>query len=412
MDRYHAYHQRDEASFDLPSTHRLPPVSAADALEDLDNNVSRYVSTGLEELDKALSSSAPEPPLAPGQLGVPRGQVTEVWGPPGSGKTGLGRTDCSYVVCGRRLESVVHAASPETGSAEPSPANETLRIPVTENDKFVHYACRTLPHFLALLCQPTATTLPDETAIIVVDSLSALINHVFPKVPEDRSGSKPGTPFRKGRGPAARLQTLQYVISALQKLAATRNCAVVILSQCATKMQFENGATLVPSVNASVWDQGISTRIVLFRDWVWKDNVPSTVCFAGVQKREGTLLSMAVHGAAAFHVQKTGLVGIRCDASQPSIALSATPRPKRKLADSALEVPDSDEEDEDYGWGEEDDAAAPIPPQTQGSEDLLLGVHRHEEDEDGDDDDTHHVGGEDDDSENDSGVQEKETDQP
>lgn len=107
-----------------------------------------------------------------------------------------------------------------------------------------------------------------------------------------------------GRGPTARLQTLQYVISALQKLAATRNCAVVILSQCATKMQLENGATLIPAVNASVWDQGISTRIVLFRDWMWSDNVPSTTCFAAVQKREGTLLSMAAQSAAAFRVQK------------------------------------------------------------------------------------------------------------
>lgn len=106
----------------------------------------------------------------------------------------LGRTDCSYVVCGRRLESVVRAAA---GS---SLTKETAYVPITENNKFVHYTCRTLPHFLALLCQPTGTTLPDETAVVVIDSLSALINHAFPKVPEDRPGPKPGTPFRKGNG--------------------------------------------------------------------------------------------------------------------------------------------------------------------------------------------------------------------
>ncbi|ROT40578.1 hypothetical protein SODALDRAFT_99941 [Sodiomyces alkalinus F11] len=225
--------------------------------------------------------------------------------------------DCSYVVCGRRLERVVRTAYTETGTTGSSPTSspsgkETLRNSTTENNKFVHYACRTLSHFLAALCQPTGTTLPDETAVVIVDSLSALINHAFPKVPEDRSGAKPGTSFRKRRGSAARLQTLQYVIGALQKLAATRNCAVVVLSQCATKMQSENGATLIPSVNASVWDQGISTRIVLFQNWVWRDNVPSTVCFAGVQKREGALLSMAVHNAAAFRVQEVSQCYLVC----------------------------------------------------------------------------------------------------
>ena len=47
-------------------------------------------------------------------------------------------------------------------------------------------------------------------------------------------------------------------------------------------------------------------------------------------------------------------------------------RPKRKLAQTDLEVPDSD--DEDYGWAEEDDGAIPfVPRRGQGSEDLLLG---------------------------------------
>lgn len=48
-------------------------------------------------------------------------------------------------------------------------------------------------------------------------------------------------------------------------------------------------------------------------------------------------------------------------------------RHKRKLGQTELEVPDS-EDDEDYGWAEEDEAAMPAPPpQWQGSEDLILG---------------------------------------
>ncbi|CRK37584.1 hypothetical protein BN1723_015209 [Verticillium longisporum] len=244
MDKYHSIHGQDEASFDLTATHRLPTVSAADALEDLDDATSRYVSTGLPDLDEALGSASAacddhhRPTAASKRAGgIPRGQVAEIWGPPGVGKTALG---------------------------------------------------------------PTATTLPKDTAVVVVSSLSTLVNHAFPKSSENRPGPQ------LGKGPslaARRLQTLQHIVSALQKLAATRNCAVVVLTQCATKMQAESGATLVPAINANVWEQGVSTRLVVFKDWAWKDGSPSTVCLAGVQKLEGRAGSEAVSSAAAFRIE-------------------------------------------------------------------------------------------------------------
>lgn len=58
---------------------------------------------------------------------------------------------------------------------------------------------------------------------------------------------------------------------------------------------------------------------------------------------------------------------------------------KRKLSATDLEVPDSEgEDDEDYGWGEEDEETVPeMPPQWQGSEDILVPAPRDLE-EDGD----------------------------
>jgi len=55
---------------------------------------------------------------------------------------------------------------------------------------------------------------------------------------------------------------------------------------------------------------------------------------------------------------------------------AATPNlpQKRKLEATDLEVPDSEgEDDEDYGWAEEDEEDVPVmPPQWQGSEDILI----------------------------------------
>jgi hypothetical protein len=67
-----------------------------------------------------------------------------------------------------------------------------------------------------------------------------------------------------------------------------------------------------------------------------------------------------------------------CEAPRPEHAADPASAPtvprKRKLSAAELEIPDSDgEDDEDYGWAEEDEEdMPPMPPQWQGSEDILV----------------------------------------
>lgn len=96
---------------------------------------------------------------------------------------------------------------------------------------------------------------------------------------------------------------LQHIIGALQKLAATRDLAVVVLTQCASKMQAERGATLVPAINANVWDQGFPTRIVLYRDWIMHSGKPLSLHLAGVQKVNGKNHGPAVGDIVAFRIE-------------------------------------------------------------------------------------------------------------
>ncbi len=169
-----------------------------------------------------------------------------------------------------------------------------------------------------------------------------------------------------------------------------RNCAVVILSQCATRVHSEQGASLVPAINATVWEQGISTRLALFRNWTWHNQRPSSVFLASVQKLNGRNAEDVIDRAVAFTVDpvsaeatnlelpwltfllwQMGVKGAEYEASHPQ-EIAAAAQQKRKLEHTELEVPDS--EDEDYGWAEEDEAALPAPPQQwQGSEDVILG---------------------------------------
>ncbi|ROV91691.1 hypothetical protein VMCG_09271 [Cytospora schulzeri] len=313
---YHERHGHDASSFDLPSTHRLPTVSAAQALDELDGDASKHVSTSLPDLDRALTGNASGLSSEQDEKGgIQKGQVTEIWGPPGVGKTALG---------------------------------------------------------------PTQSSLPPDVGLIVIDSLSALVNHAFPRLPAPKSAVKGNS-----KGPSTslkRLQVLQYVVGALQKLAATRDAAVVVLTQCATRMQAERRATLTSAINASVWEQGIATRVVLFRDWMWHDGHASGSRLAALQKVNGKVTSDALDTVYAFEIKSTGLIPASYDGIKPSVAFSSTPGPKRKLGEAGFEVPDS--EDEDYGWQEEDTSLLPgMPPQWQGSEDVILGQHPETDDE-------------------------------
>lgn len=69
----------------------MPTVSAAQALQDLLSPIKKGLSTGLKGLDAALQSQdfkAGESYDVSG--GVFPGKVTEIYGPPGVGKTALG----------------------------------------------------------------------------------------------------------------------------------------------------------------------------------------------------------------------------------------------------------------------------------------------------------------------------------
>lgn len=69
----------------------MPTVSAAEALDGLNRDASRHVSTSLPDLDRFLTGNASSLLTEQDEKGgIQKGQVTEIWGPPGVGKTALG----------------------------------------------------------------------------------------------------------------------------------------------------------------------------------------------------------------------------------------------------------------------------------------------------------------------------------
>lgn len=80
--------RRESPIADVSREDRMPTVSAADALDDLnDGDNSPFIPTSLDALDAALKPSL-DIDIVTG--GVQKGQATEIWGPPGVGKTAFG----------------------------------------------------------------------------------------------------------------------------------------------------------------------------------------------------------------------------------------------------------------------------------------------------------------------------------
>ncbi|KAL8902599.1 MAG: hypothetical protein Q9207_004545, partial [Kuettlingeria erythrocarpa] len=150
--------------------------------------------------------------------------------------------------------------------------------------------------WIALLVHSTSSFPPRGTSLLVIDSISTPFNHAFAqtKGQDDRiSGKKTDlAQWAAGR----RWAVMGDLISAISKLAATRNMAVIITSQTTTKLKLETAAALQPAMVGTAWDNGINCRILLFRDWQAitdaepsqaKGDITSDLRFAAVTKVEG-----------------------------------------------------------------------------------------------------------------------------
>ncbi|KAH7314107.1 P-loop containing nucleoside triphosphate hydrolase protein [Rhexocercosporidium sp. MPI-PUGE-AT-0058] len=400
---YNSIHGPGHSNFSSPTAHRMPTVSAAQALQELKTSPARCISTGLSLLDCMLQIR--EPAFSDAEAlfgGVSRGKVTEIYGPPGVGKTALGIQlaasalhageevvwiDASHPISGSRLTQILTSHQPPSTSSLSS--NPTTLSTLLSN--LTHFSTPTLAHLLALLTHPTTSNPPPKTSLIVIDSFSTLISNAFPRSSDASNATprKPGAP----NPPSRKFPILQHLISSLSKVATTRNIAIVLTSQCVTKMRPGAGAVLIPAVNTTAWEQGLGCRVELMRDWGWEDEegrAVEGVRLARVVKAEGVVVGGV--RLVGFGIRETGLHPLTLPLTttlpghpspqkrhQPPPTTSAAPTlpQKRKLSatdlDTPLEIPDSDaEDDEDYGWAEEDEEELPPPPpQWQGSEDAL-----------------------------------------
>lgn len=93
-------------------------------------------------------------------------------------------TDGFHPISPRRLHDVIVSTQ---SPSSPSPTPPSIE---GQTDNFLHFRAPTLAHLIGLLCKPTSNAIPDNTSLIVIDTLSSLLNHAYPRSFETRRSQK------------------------------------------------------------------------------------------------------------------------------------------------------------------------------------------------------------------------------
>ncbi|KAL5043069.1 hypothetical protein BDW71DRAFT_131642 [Aspergillus fruticulosus] len=349
-----------------PATQRLRPIVSFSASQPLQASAALSVgavSTGLTQLDDAISPLSREQDGPADSRGIPRGQVTEVFGPPGVGKTSLALNIASNaLLAGGKVVWI------DTGSPLPRPrlrdilqkSIETSKSPQTVEElvqSLTHIRAQSLPHLLALLLHPPLAFPPKDCRLLVVDSASGPFPSYFPNPTELRA--------RLAQSKNIDNVQVQWLMNRstnvtsdlanqLMKLATNHRMAVLAINQTRTRIKGQPHATLCPVLAGGVWESSISTRLVLYRDLSMTESTSEGIRFAEVMKRSGKTLAVRL-GAniIRFVIEMDGLRAFDDQPSPRTTARDTHLQRKRKL-DEIADSEDEGDSDAEYGWVDDD----------------------------------------------------------
>lgn len=175
--------------------------------------------------------------------------------------------DTGAPIPGPRFKDMVSSYGIPAGHEPPSsPPIERSMHDLLEN--MTHFHVPSLAHLLALFLHPTPAFPPANTALIIVDNVSAPFATAFPRSSDVKGGSLDPARRSKLQWAANRKWAVAGdLAAAMVKMAALRSVAVVAISQVATSLKGVGKAVLKSAIAGTAWEAAVHNRIVLWRDF-------------------------------------------------------------------------------------------------------------------------------------------------
>lgn len=250
--------------------------------------------------------------------------MTEVYGPPGVGKTALAMQlasntlhagdrvvwiDTGAPMPGPRFTEILTSYGVPAGHDLPSsPPMERSTLGLLEN--LTYFNLHTLPHLLVLFLHPTPRFPPEKTTLIVVDNISALFTTSFPRSSDAKMSSIDLARKNRLQWAANRKWAVAGdLAAAMNKMAALKNVAILAINQVATSLKGVKRAVLKPAISGPAWEAAIHNRVVLWRDFAPPEHgldqsIVASVRFAEVVKAGGKAKPIGAEDAVPFAIEK------------------------------------------------------------------------------------------------------------
>jgi len=245
-----------------------------------------------------------------------------------------------------------------------------------------YYYVPTLSHLIALLLHPAPTFPKAGTSLIVIDSLSALIDTAYPRGSDGLASRKKNEHARWLAG--RRQAVVSELATKLTRLAVMNNVAILVTNYATTKIRAGSRAVLRPALTGLDWEKALGAGIILLRGW-WpnldahlhsdsdrqaarlagvvggwsgtaneRNDVELAVEFVIEEVRRGSMDRFALADCSNKHGVREVVSSVEVQlATETSQSGRPIKRPFAAIVDS-----DGDESGNEYGWADDDQLAA------------------------------------------------------
>lgn len=243
----------------------------------------------------------------------------------------------------------------------------TTIVPAVVKQRFKHLTAVTLSHVLALFLHPQGDFPPSDIDLIVLDSLSTVVDAAYHSNHSSATDRSDAIKWASGR----RFAILGQLVNALSRVASVHNLAVLVTSHTVTRVRPNQGAMLLPALTGSEWNAGLSTQLILFRDWPPRDKsrkpeereLWARLRYIGLIKINGRLCveEGQFETVVPIAIGHSGLQELRMPPERLEVPISSSPGRRAKRPFDQYKGSDDDDShgsDDEYGWDDEDEIVA------------------------------------------------------